>query len=132
MELRSLPDGPVVEDGGADDGATGVGEAPEPEGAGAGAASSWPGRLAGAALVAALVPLVVAAVRAIATGWVPVGDSALIAIRSRDVLGGGPLRLRRLADPGRPVVRAAVLDYGPVRQAPQLHWRTTLVPCERH
>lgn len=90
MELRSLPDRPAVEDGGADDAATGAGEAPEPEGAGAGAASPWPGRLAGAALVAALVPLVVAAVRAIATGWVPVGDSALIAIRSRDVLGGGP------------------------------------------
>lgn len=43
-----------------------------------------------ASLVAVLVPLVVAAARAIGEGWVPVGDSALIAIRARDVLGGGP------------------------------------------
>jgi hypothetical protein len=47
-------------------------------------------RLAIVSLVAALVPLVVAAGRAIGEGWVPVGDSALIAIRARDVLGGGP------------------------------------------
>jgi hypothetical protein len=90
VELRRLPDGPVLEDRGADDGATGPGEAPEPERTGRGPSSPWPGRLAGVALVAALVPLAVAAVRAIVTGWVPVGDSALIAVRSRDVLGGGP------------------------------------------
>ncbi len=47
-------------------------------------------RLAIVSLVATLVPLVVAAGRAIGEGWVPVGDSALIAIRARDVLGGGP------------------------------------------
>lgn len=50
-------------------------------------------RLAVVALLAALTPLLVAAVRAIRAGWVPVGDSALIAIRSRDVLGGGELPL---------------------------------------
>jgi hypothetical protein len=38
----------------------------------------------------ALVPLAVAAGRALHGGWVPVGDSALITIRARDVLGGGP------------------------------------------
>lgn len=38
----------------------------------------------------ALVPLAVAAARALHGGWVPVGDAALIAIRARDVLGGGP------------------------------------------
>jgi hypothetical protein len=47
-------------------------------------------RVALASWAIALVPLVVAAVRAIAEGWVPVGDSALIAVRARDVLGGGP------------------------------------------
>jgi hypothetical protein len=50
-------------------------------------------RLAWATCLAVLVPLVVAAVRAINAGWVPVGDSALIAVRSRDVLGGGELPL---------------------------------------
>ena len=43
------------------------------------------------ALPIALVPLVVAAVRTIRSGWVPVGDAALIAVRSHDVLGGGEL-----------------------------------------
>ena len=47
-------------------------------------------RLALLAWGLALVPLAVAAGRAIHGGWVPVGDSALMAIRSRDVLGGGP------------------------------------------
>jgi hypothetical protein len=50
-------------------------------------------RLAWVALALAQLPLVVAAVRAIRAGWVPVGDSALIAIRSQDVLGGGDLPL---------------------------------------
>ncbi|HEV7759485.1 MAG TPA: hypothetical protein VGO78_10870 [Acidimicrobiales bacterium] len=45
------------------------------------------------ALLIALVPLVTAAVRAIRSGWVPVGDAALIAVRSHDVLGGGELPL---------------------------------------
>jgi hypothetical protein len=45
------------------------------------------------ALVVALVPLVTAAVRTIRSGWVPVGDAALIAVRSHDVLGGGELPL---------------------------------------
>ncbi|CAN5461463.1 hypothetical protein BH18ACT1_BH18ACT1_11970 [soil metagenome] len=43
--------------------------------------------LAGAILVA-LVPIIVAAVRGISDGWVPAGDNGLIAIRSRDVLDG--------------------------------------------
>jgi hypothetical protein len=47
-------------------------------------------RLALLAWGLALVPLVVAAGRALHGGWVPVGDSALITIRARDVLGGGP------------------------------------------
>jgi hypothetical protein len=51
------------------------------------------GRLAWVAFGATLVPLVVAAVRAIARGWVPVGDAATIGIRARDVLGGGELPL---------------------------------------
>jgi hypothetical protein len=55
-----------------------------------GTAPELTGRVARWAWVAALVPLVVAAGRAIADGWVPVGDSALIAVRARDVLGGGP------------------------------------------
>jgi hypothetical protein len=46
-------------------------------------------RVARWAWVAALLPIVVTAGRAIADGWVPVGDSALIAVRARDVLGGG-------------------------------------------
>jgi hypothetical protein len=49
---------------------------------------SWSGRVMVAAFVAAVVPLVVAAIRAIDQGWVPVGDSAVIAIRTREVLGG--------------------------------------------
>jgi len=53
------------------------------------------GRLTGRAvwvlLAVALVPLVVAAARALVDGWVPVGDSALIAIRAGDVLGGSDL-----------------------------------------
>jgi hypothetical protein len=41
------------------------------------------------AFAAVLVALAVSGGRAIASGWVPVGDSALIAVRARDVLGGG-------------------------------------------
>lgn len=48
----------------------------------------WSGRLSKAALVVAFVPLVVAAVRAVNRAWVPVGDSAIIAIRTHDVFGG--------------------------------------------
>ncbi|MGI8797393.1 MAG: hypothetical protein ACR2IR_12570 [Acidimicrobiia bacterium] len=47
-------------------------------------------RLALAATVAALVPVVVAAARGISHEWVPAGDSALIAVRSRDVLSAHP------------------------------------------
>ena len=50
-------------------------------------------RLAWVALGATLLPLVVAAVRAVARDWVPVGDAATIGIRARDVLGGGELPL---------------------------------------
>ena len=39
-------------------------------------------------LAAALVPLVVGAARALGGGWVPVGEPALVAVRSGDVLGG--------------------------------------------
>jgi hypothetical protein len=45
--------------------------------------------LAWASLAVALLPLIVAAVRAVIDGWVPVGDAALVTIRARDVLGGG-------------------------------------------
>lgn len=51
------------------------------------------GRLVWVVLGATLLPLVVAAVRAVARGWVPVGDAATIGIRSRDVLGAGELPL---------------------------------------
>jgi hypothetical protein len=51
-----------------------------------------PFRLFVAALVLALLPMLVAAVRAVERGWVPVGDNALMAIRADDVLeGDGPL-----------------------------------------
>jgi hypothetical protein len=46
--------------------------------------------MAWASFGAVMVALAVSAGRAIVSGWVPVGDSALIAVRSRDVLGGGP------------------------------------------
>lgn len=49
--------------------------------------------LAWVAFGATLLPLIVAAVRAVARGWVPVGDAATIGIRARDVLGGGELPL---------------------------------------
>ena len=51
------------------------------------------GRLSLIALGVGLLPLAVAAVRALARGWVPVGDAATIGIRTRDVLGGGELPL---------------------------------------
>jgi hypothetical protein len=38
------------------------------------------------ALVVVSVPIVVAAVRAVAQHWIPIGDDALVAIRARDVL----------------------------------------------
>ncbi|MBA2496709.1 MAG: hypothetical protein H0V33_06365 [Acidimicrobiia bacterium] len=41
--------------------------------------------LAGVAVAAAIAPIVAAAARAIAGGWVPVGDNAYFAIRARDV-----------------------------------------------
>jgi hypothetical protein len=46
-------------------------------------------RVAWLSLLMALLPLVVAAVRAAHEGWVPVGDAALLAVRTRDVLDGG-------------------------------------------
>jgi hypothetical protein len=42
--------------------------------------------LAPAAIAVALVPLVVAAVRAVATDWYPIGDNAYFPLRARDVL----------------------------------------------
>ena len=39
-----------------------------------------------AALVLVALPIVVAAVRAVIDGWIPIGDDALVAIRARDVL----------------------------------------------
>ena len=54
------------------------------------APSTQPGRVGGrllvAAVVAALLPVVVATVRAVHRGWLPVGDNAYFAIRARDVL----------------------------------------------
>lgn len=44
--------------------------------------------IAVSATVVALLPIVAAVVRALVTGWIPVGDNALIAIRAHDVLGG--------------------------------------------
>jgi hypothetical protein len=55
-----------------------------------GADDPWCRRLARVGLAAVLATLAVAAGRAIRDGWVPVGDSALIAVRAHDVLGGGP------------------------------------------
>ena len=49
-----------------------------------------PFRLFVAAVVAAVLPAVVAAFRAIDRGWVPVGDNALQAIRAHDVLSAKP------------------------------------------
>lgn len=61
---------------------------------GSGAASSRPtppGRLVWllvASVAAALLPLLVAPVRALDRGWIPVGDDAIFAIRARDAFGG--------------------------------------------
>ncbi len=41
-------------------------------------------------VLAALVPIVVATVRAVQDGWVPVGDNGLIAVRTRDVFSSHP------------------------------------------
>jgi hypothetical protein len=49
----------------------------------------WP--FGAAAPLLALVPIVVAAVRAMRDHWVPVGDDAIISIRTHDVLGSGQL-----------------------------------------
>jgi hypothetical protein len=43
-------------------------------------------RLAWVAVAAAILPIVVATVRAVASDWLPIGDNAFFAIRSRDVL----------------------------------------------
>ncbi len=51
-------------------------------------ASRLVARLFLVSVVAALVPVVVAAGRAIHRGWIPVGDNGLFAIRARDVLTG--------------------------------------------
>ena len=42
------------------------------------------------ALAIVTVPIVVAAGRAVAQHWVPIGDDALVAIRARDVLTAKP------------------------------------------
>ncbi|MBA3303314.1 MAG: hypothetical protein H0U26_05510, partial [Acidimicrobiia bacterium] len=42
------------------------------------------------ALVAALLPIAVATVRALGRGWLPIGDNAIFAIRARDVLSFDP------------------------------------------
>ncbi|MCI3949067.1 MAG: hypothetical protein K0R11_1001 [Acidimicrobiales bacterium] len=52
------------------------------------AESDAPRRMVVAAAALAVVPVVVAAVRALADGWFPVGDNALFVIRARDVFGG--------------------------------------------
>jgi hypothetical protein len=52
--------------------------------------SNW---LSWVVLATCLMPIAVAAARAIGRGWVPVGDAATIGIRARDVLGGGELPL---------------------------------------
>jgi len=94
VELRSPGDGPA--DAGSDDAAgialaaAGVAGAEAMADAAEAGTNRWSGRLAWAAFGAVLVALAVSAGRAIVTGWVPVGDSALIGVRSRDVLGGGP------------------------------------------
>src|SRR5690242_242372 len=41
-------------------------------------------------VIAAIVPIVVAAIMAIRHKWVPVGDSAFLAIRARDVFSAHP------------------------------------------
>lgn len=46
--------------------------------------------LAWGAVLAALVPIVVATIRAIQRQWVPVGDNGLIAVRARDVFSSHP------------------------------------------
>ena len=45
----------------------------------------WGGPVSWAAVVAVLVPVVVAVLRAIADRWMPVGDNAIFNVRSRDV-----------------------------------------------
>jgi hypothetical protein len=47
--------------------------------------SPWPVRLFGVAVAAAVIPIVVAAARAIGRGWIPTGDNAQLALRSLDV-----------------------------------------------
>ncbi len=58
-------------------------------------------RLAWTALAIALLPIVVAAVRAVRDGWVPVGDAAVMAVRTRDVFGGELPRLGMWASTSR-------------------------------
>ena len=58
-------------------------------------------RLAWAALAVALLPILVAAVRAVREGWVPVGDAAVISVRARDVFGGELPRLGMWASTSR-------------------------------
>ena len=48
----------------------------------------WMRRLAAVCTAAAILPIVVAAVRAIAHNWLPVGDDAYFALRAGDVLTG--------------------------------------------
>jgi hypothetical protein len=76
-----------------DDGLDGVAGSSVDERPNRGDPTDRSGRLSLVALAVALVPLVVAAVRALARDWVPAGDAATIGIRARDVLGGGELPL---------------------------------------
>jgi hypothetical protein len=70
---------------------TDVREADQIEAARTGGPDAFAVLVARVCLALALVPLAVAAARAIREGWVPVGDSALVAVRTRDVLGGGEM-----------------------------------------
>lgn len=67
---------------------------PWARGAGSGAGGPRPARwLALVAALGAIVPIVVACVRAIAQHWVPAGDNGFIAVRTRDVLSAHPPEL---------------------------------------
>ncbi len=77
-------------------------------------AGRWPLAVAGALV---LVPALVAAVRAVRWGWVPVGDQATVAIRSLDVLSSHPPRLGQLsgvsAQAGHPTRSLGPMGYWP-------------------
>jgi hypothetical protein len=62
----------------------------EPPSAAEGQQARLARNLAWGAVLAALIPVVVAAFRAVQHEWVPVGDNGLIAIRARDVFSSHP------------------------------------------